>query len=200
MRKFFIVLLVLSLSLTALGKTRFGIVGGYTSAKMSLSETLKDFDISSAPGFHAGVGLNVPLPLGFGIQPQFQYSRKSSTVEDISKYTVQYLELPVQVQWGVDLIVAKPYVFVEPFVGYTLSGRVEYPEIQTRQELKLDNHLEYGLSVGAGVMIAHHVQLAFKYFWNFDNCGLSDAKTVITDYFTGNKKFGGLAITAGFFF
>lgn len=198
MRKLLIAALAFSISVLAAGQGKVGIVGGYTSARMSLSEEIKSWSIKSAPGYHLGVAYYCPLALGFAVQPQIMYSSKSSEVEGLVKNKIGYVELPVQLQWGIDLIVAKPYVFVEPYAGLTISGCVQNLQSSKKTKLDLDGRLEYGLSLGAGMMIARHVQLSFKYFWNFDNSDILD------DIEEGaspiEKRFKGLAVSAGLFF
>lgn len=196
----------LCLSLSVTGRGRLGIVGGYTSSKMSLASELSSIDLSSAPGFQAGLAFNQPLLLGFAIQPELVYSSKAASWEDTGSTKFGYLELPVQVQWGLDLIVAKPYLFVEPFVGYALSGS-GYLQLPSLGEWKkqfdlneLSSRFEYGLGVGAGVMIVKHVQVAFKYFWNFDNCGLDQYLSKVTESIKTRQGFHGLNISVGIFF
>lgn len=200
MRKLLIAALALSISFLAAGQGKVGIVGGYTSAKMSLSEEIKSWSIKSAPGYHLGVAYYCPLALGFAIQPQIMYSSKSSEVEGFMKNKVGYVEVPVQLQWGIDLIVAKPYVFVEPYAGLAISGSVQDIQSSKKTKINFDNRLEYGFSLGAGMMIARHVQLSFKYFWNLDNTGIPDDVVLDEGASPVEKRFKGLAVSAGIFF
>lgn len=200
MKKLLISALVLLTAVVATGQGKFGFVGGYTSARMSLSEEIKSLSIKSAPGFNLGIAYYYPLPLGFGVQPQMVYTSKSSDVDDLVNYKVEYLEVPVQLQWGIDLIVIKPYVFVEPFAGCAISGHFLDLQSSKYSKMNLDSRLEYGFSVGAGLMVARHVQISFKYFWNQDNSGLSKDIVPETVVPSVDKRFKGLVLSAGVFF
>ena len=36
---------------------------------------------------------------------------------------MNYVEVPVNIQWGPDLLIARPFVFASPFIGYNLKNR-----------------------------------------------------------------------------
>lgn len=200
MKKLLFASLFLLISLVATGQGQVGIVGGYTSARMSLSEEISSIDIKSAPGYTLGVAGYFPLAVGFSVQPQIMYSSKQAEVVGLSKHKVEYVEVPVQLQWGIDLIVIKPYVFVEPFAGLAVSGNVRNLQSSAKTRLKLDKRLEYGYSLGAGLMIGRHVQLSFKYFRNLDSAGLDVNVIPGANLSSEEKSFNGLALSAGVFF
>lgn len=200
MKKFVIISIALFISFTVTGKGKVGIVGGYTSTRMSLSEEIKSWDIKSAPGYHIGVTCNWQLPLGFGVQPQLMYSSKSSEIAGLMKNKVSYIEVPVQLQWGIDLIILKPYIFVEPFAGFAISDVMQGLNSSFKLDAKKGGRFEYGLSIGAGVMVARHVQVSFKYFWNQDCTDFSEFVIPDMNLSTIQKRLNGLAISAGVFF
>ena len=178
----------------------FGIVGGYTSSSMKMQE----MTFKSSAGVHAGFAYNVPLGIGFSLQPELIYNVKgynwqgdkdAAALQEKAKFG--YVEVPVQLQWGPDLLLLRPYVLAEPFVGFAVTGK----KILTAGETKVNwdnfkSRLEYGVGVGAGIEIYNRVQVSFKYYWNFE-----DAKqwSDITDKVKG-KGFSGLLFTAGIFF
>ena len=178
----------------------FGIVGGYTSSSMKMQE----MTFKSSAGVHAGFAYNVPLGIGFSLQPELIYNVKgynwqgdkdAAALQEKAKFG--YVEVPVQFQWGPDLLLLRPYVLAEPFVGFAVTGK----KILTAGETKVNwdnfkSRLEYGVGVGAGIEIYNRVQVSFKYYWNFE-----DAKqwSDITDKVKG-KGFSGLLFTAGIFF
>ena len=181
--------------------SRAGIVGGVTSA----SSKLKDVDTKSISLYHAGLAAEMPLGGGFAIQPELLYQVKGLSLDkwgdatggEITKSLetkVGYIEVPVQLQWGPDLVAFRPYGFVEPFIGYQITGKKD-DEIKTvDQELC---KVEYGVSLGVGIDISH-IQISAKYFWNFGNVYKGDvhqAATAIKDL-----SFNGFAISAAIFF
>lgn len=199
MKKLIVFAAALLVSATAFAEG-FGIVGGYTSSSMKMHE----MTFKSSAGVHAGFAYNVPLGIGFSLQPELIYNVKgynwqgdkdAAALQEKAKFG--YVEVPVQLQWGPDLLLLRPYVLAEPFVGFAVTGK----KILTAGETKVNwdnfkSRLEYGVGVGAGIEIYNRVQVSFKYYWNFE-----DAKqwSDITDKVKG-KGFSGLLFTAGIFF
>jgi hypothetical protein len=199
MKKLIVFAAALLVSATAFAEG-FGIVGGYTSSSMKMQE----MTFKSSAGVHAGFAYNVPLGIGFSLQPELIYNVKgynwqgdkdAAALQEKAKFG--YVEVPVQLQWGPDLLLLRPYVLAEPFVGFAVTGK----KILTAGETKVNwdnfkSRLEDGGGVGAGIEIYNRVQVSFKYYWNFE-----DAKqwSDITDKVKG-KGFSGLLFTAGIFF
>ena len=134
--------------------TRFGITGGVTSS----SSKVKNVDSKSISLYHAGIAFEIPLGAGFALQPELLYQVKgmalnnwgSATTGDIGKSfetRVGFVEIPVQIQWGPDLLAFRPYGFVEPFVGYKISDAGKGEGTTFSNELQ---KVEYGMSLGTG--------------------------------------------------
>ena len=188
--------LVFSVSAFAEG---FGLVGGFTTSQL----VVKEIDMKACTGFNAGVMYNIPLVSGLAIQPELLYNVKGASLDAIDlKSQLGYVELPVQLQWGLDLIMLRPYVFAEPFVGYAVSGS----SILDREKMTLDlnelkTRLEYGFGLGAGVELMSRIQVSLKYFWNMEN--FNSAQGFIqgaTDNIKDHKSFDGLAVSAAIIF
>lgn len=185
--------------------TRFGLTGGVTST----STKIKDVDTKSISQYHAGIAVEIPLGAGFAIQPEVLYQVKGMSLDkwgdstgkqitDSFEAKVGYVEVPVQIQWGPDLMVFRPYGFLEPFVGYRITDSSKGEAKTVSDELQ---KVEYGLSLGAGLEFSHF-QLSAKYFWNFGDVYKSNVKntgTTITNLKDGNN-FNGFAISVAFFF
>ena len=191
----------LNLNAQHYNNARLGVTGGFTSS----TARIKDADAKSVSLYHAGVVAEIPLGAGFAIQPGLLYQVKGMALDQWSDSTgkqingefenkVGYLEIPVQLQWGPDLWLFRPYGFVEPFVGYKINAeKGDYSD-----ELK---KVEYGLGVGAGIDI-WHLQVSAKYFWNFGGIYNSDIKNTaatIKGLKEGNN-FNGVALSLAFFF
>lgn len=108
---------------------RIGVKGGYSHS-----------------GFNAGVAVCFNMPLGFAIQPELQY------VNDIGS-GIQYVELPVGLQCGLDLILLRPFLAVTPYLAYPFVTKVE------------SGHLDYGVGVGGGLDI-WRFQINAQYKWS----------------------------------
>lgn len=202
MKKFIIALaaamMLFSVQASAGGK--FGITGGmnFNSAK------IKDVKMDAQAGWNAGITYNLDLPLGFSLQPALVYSQKGALVggDKINiTQTVGSLNLPVSVQWGPDLLVARPFVDVTPYVGYSLVNKVKGDVLGVTAEDKGKNAFEYGLGVGAGLDV-WKLQVIVRYNWNFGVLGsLKDFTGIkIDDLKSDNETFGGISVHLAFFF
>ncbi|MBR5700221.1 MAG: PorT family protein [Bacteroidales bacterium] len=170
----------------------YGVVGGFTSTNTKL----KEFDAKNVNLYHVGATVKFNLGLGFAIQPSLTYQVKGTNLQQVVSSTeearaavtaldakVGYLELPVQIQWGPDLMMIRPYAFVEPFIGCGVNfnaissydiGNVTEIETQTlvndfkKAALK---RFEYGMGFGGGLEI-WRFQVSAEWFMNFG--GLAD--------------------------
>ena len=216
-----LILVALAVSVTA-GAQSFGITGGFTSSDTDVQH----FDTKTVSLYHAGIVFEIPLGGGFGLQPGITYQMKGATLdqyiegtEKVSKSLdteVGYLEVPLQIQWGPDLFLFRPYVVAEPFIGYgiTSSNKVTYDTIidtSARNEWT-DNalkRLEYGIGFGVGLEF-WKLQLSAQYFMNMG--GLSDGSERVTGDDVNDaiknimntayetKNFNGIKISAVLFF
>lgn len=192
---------------------RVGLMGGFTSS----STSIKNMDSKSVSLYHVGVTAEIPILGGFAIQPALLYQVKgmsadkfnsSSFSESLGSFEtkVGYLEVPVQVQWGLDLLAFRPYVFAEPFVGFRVGQNTKG---EVAGKLKDDlKKVEYGLGLGAGVDV-WRLQLSVKYFWNFGKIYDKDGnvgpigdtiKDAVKDAVNNGNNFNGVMVSAAFFF
>lgn len=182
MKKLVIAIATILLAVNA--SAQVGIIAGVTSSETDYKAAWANANDINL--FHVGATLKLPLPLGFAVQPSILYNMKGSSIGSVAndngtdtEFTVDtktgFLEVPVQVQWGIGIAgVVRPYVFVEPFVGYAITN-------ETSTDLKVStwtgdkteenwdnvkNRLEYGFGVGAGVELIKHLQVSVRYFWN----------------------------------
>ena len=186
---------------------RGGIIGGFTSSKTNLGEQVKNFDAKAVSLYHVGLTYQMMLPGGFSIQPSLLYQMKGATIDVVAAEThlanfetkAGYLELPVAIQWGPDLVVARPYVFAEPFVGYRLNGTSSLGEEWTNKSLA---KLEYGFGVGAGVELIQHLQISVQWFTNLGPVLGKDASEITGSVVTAmqQKNFSGIKVSAAFLF
>ena len=205
-----------------IGSSRFGIGAGFTSS----ATAIKDFDVKNVSLYHVGVYYQIPLISGLSIQPGIHYQVKGATLDNmVGKGTwdakvgsletkVGYLEIPVQVQWGLDLMFLRPYVFAEPFIGLGLN--IDSSTKENLTGLTLDQvkdfgqatakRIEYGLGVGVGLEI-WRFQLAAKYYWNFGRFAdettgeqkLEAMGNTIQQAYKDGNNFNGFTISLSFF-
>lgn len=194
--------------LNAGAQVKVGVLGGFTSSSTKAS----DISTESVSLYHAGLAAKVSLPFNLAIQPQLVYQVKGTAVDGSVDFSMKtgYVEVPVQLQWGPDLLICRPYVLAEPFVGYAVNVKsvasVAGVEkiVKDFKDLNL-NRFEYGLGVGAGVEF-WRLQLAFKYFWNFGELAgeAKDLAGAISgaayDAISDGKSFSGINVSLALFF
>jgi len=171
-----LIVIVASLLVAVSAHAQLGVTAGITSSKTNLEEAYAD--INNVTQYHVGLAYKLDLGL-IAIQPSLIYNVKGGRLDGFKVGDIQtnigqmdfktgYLELPVQVQAGFDLGLARLYGFAEPFVGYAINNEIiagaKSDPYQTWDNMK--SRLEYGFGLGAGVELIKHVQVAVKYFWN----------------------------------
>ena len=157
-----------SLVLASKAHAQFGVIAGLTSSKVNASEAVGD--VKNIALYHAGLTYKFDLGAGFALQPSVIYQVKGanlSNIKDTSSEQLKtgYVELPLGIQWGPDLVAFRPYAFVEPFIGYQIAN---FNKGATFSDVGSDvmNKLEYGFGLGGGLEIASHVQLSIQWFKN----------------------------------
>lgn len=206
MKKMFILaaIAMMAFSASASAQGKFGITAGmnFNTSKFN------DLDVKAKAGWSAGVTYGVDLPLGFSIQPSLMYQQRGANLADGVSQTMGFIELPVSVQWGPDLLIFRPFLDVTPYVGYALSNQfVADIPLADYEDNSWDGkqRFEYGLGVGAGVDIWKFRVIA-RYNWNFGSLydveGWDDIKEQLNlkDLNEENPNFGGLSISLAFFF
>ena len=160
----------------AAGAQQIGVKGGLTLSTTNGAAAPKENKAVAL--YEAGIVYKADLGAGFAIQPGLAYQMKGATLKQTNdvKSKTGFVELSVGAQWGPDLLAFRPYIFVEPFVGYgvtgseslTISGTsLSVEEINKALQEKAKNKLEYGVGAGLGLEIASHVQLSCQLFRNF---------------------------------
>ena len=226
MKKFFAVIAVAFASVVV-ANAQIGIVAGVTSSTAKIDKENIENNMSGIDQYHVGVALKLPLPLGFAIQPELLYQIKGADLKETydalgsgkevetSSWNTKsgFAELGIGIQWGLDLVAFRPFVFAKPFVGYMINGEGEYKGAadvlkegtdQYLEEAK--NKLEYGFSVGAGLELLEHFQLSFEFFNNlgqmFDEGQFNSdkAKETVVNNYKDLENYSGFKVTLGFLF
>lgn len=217
MKKLFLTLVLALLGFTA-AHAQFGVIGGFTSSSTKIpSGTNWSAEVKNAPLWHAGVAYKIGMGPFFTLQPQLVYQTKGSQVNDAGrnlKSQAGFVELELSAQLGLDLLVVRPYILLEPFIGYdvnpgeilngTLTG-MSVDEVN-KYLRNARNRFEVGFGVGGGIEIMRHVQVSVQWFMNAGKLFNEDkliADTIMqitSSNYKDLKNYQGLKVSVGIFF
>ena len=166
---------ILCISALTVNAQGFIVKAGYNYSGSSVKEIK-----SGRSGWQAGIGFQTEPNHGFSFQPELLYKVAGLKLSDGANLRLGYLELPLNVQWGPDLLVCRPFVFGGPYIGYKIttgaSGDID-PDIPSAL-----NKFEYGLGAGLGINV-WKLQIAGRFNWNLGNfANVKSAQQVIQQY------------------
>ena len=197
---------VAAVLLAVAAHAQVGVTVGLTSASSDVKSVLTT--VKSLNQYHLGLTCKIPVGLGFALQPSLLYDVKGSSLEDATSGNVSfdtrtgYLELPVQLQWGLDLpVLGRLYALGEPYVAYAVDMRTCSSAVANGDWQKVTswdgiNRLQYGLGLGVGLELFKHLQLTGRYYWDmgplFNGDGSLTDITLkgIAKYITDGKNKG----------
>ena len=193
MKKTLIVLCVMIMSVFQLkAQNGFGIKGGLSYNSMSDIE-FGDWEGSynRKTGFHAGILYKIKLPVGLALQPELLYIQKGGSIDLFQvenviprvDFKMHYVQLPVNLQWGIDLMLFRPFIMVSPYIGYAIAKGDEFKDIDWKDL----NRFEYGVGLGAGLDI-WKFQLTGRYCWDLGK--VMDFEWKGTETLKGGKNKG----------
>ena len=192
-----------SLFMAARAHAQFGIVGGITSSKTELTTAE---DVKSMSLYHAGVTYKVDLGVGFAIQPSVLYQVKGASLGELNssssedfKVKTGYVEVPVGLQWGPDLMVFRPFVMAEPFIGYQVTSSDRGADSVEGWTEQAKNKFEYGFGVGGGLEIAGNIQLSVQWFNNMGSM-VRDESASSGSFSEKVKNFKGIKFSVAILF
>ena len=192
-----------SLLMAARAHAQFGIVGGITSSKTELTTAE---DVKSMSLYHAGVTYKVDLGAGFAIQPSVLYQVKGASLGELNssssedfKVKTGYVEVPVGLQWGPDLMVFRPFVMAEPFIGYQVTSSDRGADSVEGWTEQAKNKFEYGFGVGGGLEIAGNIQLSVQWFNNMGSM-VRDESASSGSFSEKVKNFKGIKFSVAILF
>ena len=192
-----------SLLMAARAHAQFGIVGGITSSKTELTTAE---DVKSMSLYHAGLTYKINLGAGFAIQPSVLYQVKGANLGELNtassddfKVKSGYVELPVGFQWGPDLMVFRPFVMAEPFIGYQVTSSDRGADSIEGWTEQAKNKFEYGFAVGGGLELAGNIQLSVQWFNNMGSMVRSDSASSVS-FSDQVKNFKGIKFSVAILF
>ncbi len=203
---------LLIFSAQASAQAKWGVTGGMNFNTSKFTE----IDVKAKAGWNLGLTALVDLPLGFSLQPSLVYSQKgvnliSSNLLNASQ-SMGFIELPVSVQWGPDLLLFRPFIDVTPYVGYAVNNKfvAKVADSSISGSVAGDStswndlrRFEYGIGVGGGVNV-WRLQVLARYCWNLGSLysveGWDDIKESISGLNRESRNFGGVQVGVSFFF
>lgn len=192
-----IVILMLLVSASAFSQAKFGVKGGLNfNSYKDISGSVND-TWSNQTGYHFGVLIQTKVPIiGLGLQPELLFVRKGVENPDVpaNSFYLDYLQLPINVQVGLDLLLFRPFIMVSPYISYAI-GKGDMLEDAEWDNL---NRLDYGYGLGVGVDI-WKLQITGKYNWSMGK--LQDAtSTPINGTTLKNAKIQGFQLSVALLF
>ena len=201
MKRFFcIAALVAVLSVfcdKAYAQHNYGVVGGFTFSELNG----KNVNRGMMTQYHAGLTYKLSLPLGFAVQPSVLYQVRGAKTKDALRQSfdmsVGYVEIPVSLQWGPDLLLFRPFLDVTPFVGFAVNNKFSSSVSGIRKNVwDAMSRWEYGLGLGVGLEI-WKFQVVGRYNWNFGKLFDGTAADMTG---LGERNFGGVTLSVAFMF
>ena len=215
-------LFVAVLATVTMANAQVGIIGGWTTSRTSIDFQNVKENFKGLDNFHAGIAYHAKLPVGFALQPELTYEMKGAKIDmehfvaGLKNTKSHNIELGLGVQWGIDLLVVRPFVVAEPFIGFVVKSNDQYsvdltPTGYTVEEVSkvlndARNKLEYGISLGGGIDIVKHVQISVKWYKNLGplyNEGKFNANSIaanVAQAYKDTKNYQGVKVTLGIFF
>lgn len=192
-----LVLVTLFMLFSVQGFSQLGIKGGFNFTSFGDINLGKDATLKTAfenkTGYHIGIVYKARIPfIGLAIQPELLYSQvngslaisgsDASASPMVTDMKLTYLQLPVGLQWGLDLMLFRPYIQAVPYIGLSL-GRDN-----GTKNLQWDiNKFRYGIGLGAGIDI-WKLQISGKYNWDLGK--VTDFEWQGVKTFKGGKNQG----------
>ena len=160
-------------------------VGYGLSSVNTKSKTLKEFkEGANMSGFYAGIGYNLPIVAGFGVEPGVYYVFANSTKPIISlgsiadlktKSQEHYIDIPVKFNYGFELGGnLRVFAYAGPTFSFglisrvstyatTASGNTEKNVTQLYGKSKDYSQFDVLMGIGGGVDVAKNIRLTLGY-------------------------------------
>ena len=181
---------------------------GRTGIKAGLNVTslgnVKEIGVTlkNHTGFNVGAAWQLDMPLGFALQPELVFSQRGASIDySLVDATLKMssLQLPVNLQWGLDLKIVKPFVQFTPYIGYALGKDFSIAGVDLGSgSWKNINRFQYGVSLGVGAQISAF-QLSVRYLWDMGSiANFKSISATLSDINKANYK--GLEISLAILF
>lgn len=182
MKKLFLLIAVVlsCFSANAVG-LKFGIKLGAVLSKVENTNGMADgtdlgqcaypFTGKSVVSFTGGLAAKIDVYKGFGIDPEIMFQQISGEIyrravtekigNDVNKYKVSTISIPVMLRYRFDLPVVAPMVFTGPVFGLRLQSGYSFALSPAT--------VQTDWRVGVGVMIMKNTEVAVSYNYGLNN-------------------------------
>lgn len=191
-KKIYAIMLAVIFTASVQAQFTFGVRGGFNLTNMDESGEGISPDTKMKPGFQVGIVGDYAVNESFSIQPALLFATQGcnwdfelfgTKVE--TSINLNYLQVPVNAQYKLDLGNAKPFLQAGPYVGYALSGKIKAKADGFKNDEKIEfgngeddmNPFDFGLGFGAGVQF-ENIQVGLGY--NLGLANLSNADKITT--------------------
>ncbi len=157
MKKLFTTIAVAFIALTASAQFDFGLKGGLNVTNMSLSTDV--LNSSNRTGFYIGPTVKFVAPLiGIGFDAAVLYDQREGKVSETSMKQ-QQIAVPVNLRYQIGLgDLASLLIYAGPQLGVNFGDKIT----NTAWDWKWQT-TNLSVNVGAGVMLANHLQINANY-------------------------------------
>jgi len=169
----FTLMLLLFVTTQSFAQLKFGVKAGLNLANMVNKDKDETYskDYKSKIGFHLGATAEISISEKFAIEPGLLFSTKGFKIEESGvkmTFNLNYLEIPINAVYKIDLGSAKILINAGPYLGYAISGKAKADKAvlgdngdSKEQKIEIGNDkeksdikpLDFGLNIGAGVEI-----------------------------------------------
>ena len=201
--KLLIIVVAFTMTTKSFAQVKYGVKAGLNLANINEKSSLgSDNDgKTSKIGFHFGGTAEFPASEAVSVQTGLLFSSKGYKVSYLGvsgSMNVNYLEIPINTIYKIEIGSSKLCLSAGPYLGYAVSGNLKSGDAEV--DLKIGSGdedyykaLDYGLNIGAGVELNDKITIGLQY-----GIGLANISSY-TEYGTSakNNVFG---ISVGYMF
>lgn len=185
MKKLFLVVaVVLVAAISANSQVKFGPKVGLNFSTMSMKMGGESAETKMLVGYSLGVTFKADLGTNLFLQPSILYSSKGSKYDanDDFKITANYVELPVNFGYKLNLGGSNVLLLAGPYFAYGVGGTAklgnEEADIEWGSDEESDDFkpFDMGLNIGAGFEV-NNFQIAAQYGFGLTNISVGSGTT-----------------------
>ena len=196
-------LLLLFVTIQSFAQVKFGVKAGLNLSNMTAKDNTRTYsnNYKTKTGFHFGVTAEFPISESFSFEPGMLYSSKGYMYKETDynvTASVNYLEIPMNAIYKIDLSGAKMLISAGPYLGFALSGKYKGTEkgYDFNESIKIGNNadnddiksLDYGLNIGVGAEIKQ-ITIGLQY-----GLGLANISTYTREGTKSSNKAIGISV------
>ena len=171
--KLLIIVVAFTMTTKSFAQVKYGVKAGLNLANINEKSSLgsENDGKTSKIGFHFGGTAEFPASEAVSVQTGLLFSSKGYKVsyEGASGSTnVNYLEIPINTIYKIEIGSSKLCLSAGPYLGYAVSANAKYGDLEG--DLKIGSGkeddikaLDYGLNIGAGVELNDKITIGLQY-------------------------------------